>query len=63
MNNCIKELRKSNSVTQVKMANKIGISRGGLQNIEKGLSMPTVDTAFKIARYFNKRIDEVFELC
>lgn len=44
------------------MANKIGISRVGLQNIESGKSLPMVDTAFKIAHLFGKRIDEVFVL-
>ena len=60
MINYVKTLRESKKLTQSKMAKKIGISRNGLQNIESGKSLPMVDTAFKIAHLFGKRIDEIF---
>lgn len=35
--NCLKDLRKTRNVTQVKVANYLGITRGAYTNIENGV--------------------------
>lgn len=62
MNNSIKYLRRKKKLTQFKLAKLLCISRVGLQNIENGKSIPHLDVAARIAKFFGKSVDEVFEL-
>lgn len=57
----IKVLRAEKDITQEQLAKEIGISRGTILEIERGTFNPSLKLAFKIANYFNKRIDDVFE--
>ena len=59
--NNIKNYRKIYKLSQVELAEKIGITREHLLRIEKGNHIPNLETAFKIANYFNVSINEVFE--
>ena len=47
-------LRKTNSLSKVKMCKILGIGYGSLNKIEKGILPPklSVDVIFRIARYF-----------
>lgn len=36
------------------------LSREGIRNIKKGTSQPSLPQAFKIAKYFNCNIEEIF---
>lgn len=45
----LKQARKSQGITQVALANKLGISKGYLCNIEKGVYIPKMDMLFKMA--------------
>lgn len=62
MNNSVKYLRRKKKLTQVKLSRLLQISRVGLQNIENGKSIPHLDIASRIAKFFGKSIEEVFEL-
>ena len=59
--NNIKNYRKIYKLSQVELAEKIGITREHLLRIEKGNNIPNLETAFKIANYFNVSINEIFE--
>lgn len=52
INTSIKNLRKSNNLTQEEFAEKIDISIQGLSNIERNRYQPTVDTIDKICKAF-----------
>ena len=60
MKNKIKVFRAMNDMTQEDLAVKIGVTRQTILAIEKGKYVPSLDLAFKIARYFGVNIEEVF---
>lgn len=60
MRNHIEMLRKANSVTQEELAEALEVSRQTISSLENGRYNPSIILAFKIARFFNKAIEEVF---
>lgn len=60
MENNIRLLRRDANMTQEELAKAIGVSRQSVVAIEKGRYNPSLELAFKIARQFNKQVEEVF---
>ncbi|MDD1706687.1 MAG: helix-turn-helix transcriptional regulator [Methanoregulaceae archaeon] len=60
MKNKIKVFRAMHDLTQEALANDLGVTRQTILAIEKGKYDPSLDLAFKIARYFGVSIDEIF---
>ena len=60
MKNKVKELRKSQKLTQEELAELIGISRQAINAIEKEKFDPSLPTAFKMANLFKTSIEELF---
>lgn len=60
MENNIRLLRRDANMTQEDLAKAIGVSRQSVVAIEKGRYNPSLELAFKIARQFNKQVEEVF---
>jgi len=60
MKNNIQDLRKKNNITQEQLAEALEVSRQTINAIENGKYCPTLVLAFKIAKYFNLSIEEVF---
>lgn len=60
--NKVYELRRVKNVTQEDFADKIGVSRQTVVAIEKGNYTPSLLLGFKIADFFGKKVEEVFEL-
>ncbi len=60
MKNRIKVLRAMHDLTQDALAHHLGVTRQTILAIEKGKYDPSLELAFKIARYFNVSIEEVF---
>ncbi len=59
----IKVLRVEREMTQEQLAEAIGVSRGTILEIERGGTFnPSLKLSFKIANYFNKTVDYVFEM-
>ena len=56
----IREIRKSNKLTQEQLAEKIGIEIPSLSNIENGKNYPNSETIEKIAKGLNVQIFELF---
>lgn len=54
------KLRKSKNITQKEMANLLGIHSDTYYLKESGKNDFKLEEIFKIARFFNKRIDEIF---
>ena len=63
MKNHIQELRKLHNLSQEKLAHAVGTTRQTITSIETGKSTASLTLAFKIARFFHKSIEEVFEYC
>ena len=49
-----------NDLTQEALANELGIARQTVIAIEKGKFNPSLELAFKISKFFNTTIEEVF---
>lgn len=60
MKNNIEKLRKQNKITQEQLANSLKVTRQTINAIENEKYFPTLLLAFKIAKFFNKKIEEIF---
>ena len=60
MKNRIRVLRAEEDWTQAKLASVTGVSRQAIVAIENGKYEPALPLAFKIARAFEKSVEEVF---
>lgn len=59
--NNIRTLRFLNGeMTQGDLGDKVGVTRQTIAAIEQGKYSPSLEVAFRIARVFNKPLDEVF---
>jgi putative transcriptional regulator len=61
MNNRLKELRGELGLSQEALAQKLEVSRQSVNAIETGKYDPSLPLAFRIARVFGKKIEEIFE--
>jgi len=59
--NKIKVFRAMSDMTQEELAQKVGVTRQTIIAVEKNKYVPSLELAFKIARVFNKNIENVFE--
>ena len=62
MKNRIRIYRAMHEVTQEDLANDLGVTRQTVLAIEKGKYDPSLPLAYKIAKYFDVSIDEIFLL-
>ena len=53
----LKELRKKANVTQVEVAEKLGISQPAYASWERGIKKPTQENLVKIAQVLNASVD------
>lgn len=45
---------------QVEVAEDVGITPQALNNYEQGVRVPRDEVKFKLAKYYNKTVDEIF---
>lgn len=60
MKNRLKVYRAMHNLTQEELAKKLGVTRQTIIAIEKGKYDPSLELAFKIARFFGVRIEDIF---
>ena len=60
MKNRIEEIRKAGGIRQEDFAKALGVSRQTISSLETGRYNPSIQLAYKIARYFDLTIEEVF---
>ncbi len=60
MKNNLEELRKEKGLKQEELADILKVSRQTISSLENGRYNPSIILAFKIAEYFNKKIEEIF---
>jgi putative transcriptional regulator len=61
LGNTIRRCRfEKNETSQQELANAVGVTRQTIFSIEKSKFVPSALLALKIARFFNKSLEEVF---
>jgi putative transcriptional regulator len=60
MKNRLRELRENRNLTQEELAKALGVTRQTIIAIEKGKYDPSLKLAFKIARFFRLKIEDIF---
>ena len=61
MKNRLKVLRAERDWSQAELADQLSVSRQTVNALETGKYDPSLPLAFKIARLFGKRIEDVFD--
>ena len=61
MKNRLRELRAAKEWSQADLADKLGVSRQTINAIETEKYDPSLPLAFKVARLFKAKIEEIFE--
>ena len=60
MKNRIEQIRKERGIRQDEFAKIMGVSRQTISSLETGRYNPSIFLAYKIAKYFDMTIEEVF---
>lgn len=50
----------NNEMSQEDLANAVGVTRQSIHSIEKGKFVPSTFLALKIAKFFNKTVEDIF---
>lgn len=60
MKNRLEEIRKQRGMTQEELADLLTVSRQTINALENGRYNPSIELAFKLARYFKCGIEDIF---
>lgn len=58
----MRELRTAQGLLQAEVATALGVSRQTVISIENGRYLPSLPLAFRMARFFNTSLEELFWL-
>ncbi|MBY6538950.1 helix-turn-helix transcriptional regulator [Rhodococcus sp. BP-349] len=61
MRNTLPDLRRERGWSQQHLADRLGVSRQTVISLERGRFDPSLPLAFRIARVFERRIEEIFD--
>ena len=62
VSNNVHKLRSAWGTTQEELAREVGVSRQTIIAIEKGNYVPSVLLAMKIAKFFERPVEEIFHI-
>ena len=60
MKNRIEEIRNLRGIRQEELAKQLGVSRQTISSLENGRYNPSILLAYRIARYFDMKIEDIF---
>ena len=60
MKNRLVEIRKERGIKQEELAAALEVSRQTIGSLENGRYNPSITLAFKLARYFDMSIEDIF---
>lgn len=60
MKNNLEKIRKERKIIQSDLVDILDVSRQTISSIENGRYNPSLELAFKIARYFDMYIEDIF---
>jgi len=61
MENTLRIERARKRISQKELAKEVKVSRQSIYLIENGLMMPKLNMAFRIAHFFNLKVEELFQ--
>ena len=61
MENKLRVLRAVKDITQEDLARELGVTRQTIHAIEVGKYDPSLELAFKLAHFFESKIEEIFQ--
>ena len=62
MKNTVSELRKQKKLSQEELAEAVGVTRQTITSIETGKYIASLPLAFKIAKFFELKIEDIFQM-
>jgi putative transcriptional regulator len=62
MRNVVRQLRLTRGLSQAALGDALGVSRQTVNSIETGRYLPSLPLAIALARYFDKTVEEVFDV-
>lgn len=62
IHNCIKEYRAKHNMNQAELAQRVGVRRETIGNLEKGRYNPSLVLAWNIAKVFGVTIEDIFTI-
>jgi putative transcriptional regulator len=62
MRNVVRQLRLTRGLSQAALADVLGVSRQTVNSIETGRYLPSLPLAIALARFFDKAVEEVFDV-
>jgi putative transcriptional regulator len=60
LKNKLEEIRRQRGINQEELAEALAVSRQTISSLENGRYNPSILLAFRIARYFDMAIEEIF---
>ena len=60
--NDLKDLRAKRGLTQEELATGVGVTRVTINYIENGEYRPSLELAFLLAKFFGKKIEDIFHV-
>lgn len=57
----LKKIRNRENITQIEIANTLGVNRSFVSNIENGKNNPTLSTITNLAKALNVPVNELFK--
>lgn len=61
MKNSVRERRATRGLTQGELATAVDVTRQTINSIERGRYDPSLELAFRLATFFDCRIEELFD--
>ncbi len=62
MRNVVRQLRLTRGLSQAALGDALGVSRQTVNSIETGRYLPSLPLAIALARFFDKAVEEVFDV-
>lgn len=62
MRNVVRQLRLAQGLSQAALGDALGVSRQTVNSIETGRYLPSLPLAIALARFFDKTVEEVFDV-
>lgn len=57
----LKAIRKQHHISQIELAQGIGVTQGAVSQWESGIAKPTLENLIAIARFFGCKLDDLIE--